>query len=358
MPLGRFDPSETAYDGSIVAAPSSNCQPGIFDRTLAQARRKRRGELCEPRGIIGRWLLSQSSSPPLFCRVVSKRERSPAQNFGENERRDDGGVGFDDETRSVNAQFSRDATCRVNISQRRIFPARHKDTEILVRGGDHPTVARVDLVKLLETTFLEDFEKEFVWKAAFFFLRGGDPFADHYSFDPANGFLFRNARVSDPIQMTTKQLFFFLRTQLTIIRQADVLAARDQIKKIFLQVRSCARDGMDLVPANHFRERNTELGGAHSARECDHHFSTAVEMRDVGISSVFQDCGVEMPVVAINELADAAHLHFTNFSIRALLAFDAKLLPQQSSVNCTFTENFLRDGGKDWRCQDFRRYAE
>src|SRR5205823_14721071 len=103
--------------------------------------------------------------------------------------------------------------------------------------------------------------------------------------------------------MTTEQLYFLLRSQLAIIRQPNILAARDQIKKIFLQIRSGAGDGMDFVLANHFRERNTELSGAHCARECDHHFFPAIKMRDVGVGSVFQDRGVEMPEVAINELA-------------------------------------------------------
>ena len=54
--------------------------------------------------------------------------------------------------------------------------------------------------------------------------------------------------------MTTKQLLFLLRSQLTIIRQADILAARNQIKKVLLQIRSGTGDGMDFVLANHFRQ--------------------------------------------------------------------------------------------------------
>ena len=94
---------------------------------------------------------------------------------------------------------SRDATCGVNISQGGIFPAGHKHWKILVRSGNHPTIGRIDLIKLLEPAFSEDFEKELMRKAALFFLRSGNPFVDYHSFDPANGFLFRNARVGDPI---------------------------------------------------------------------------------------------------------------------------------------------------------------
>src|SRR5262249_33559213 len=96
---------------------------------------------------------------------------------------------------------------------------------------------------------------------------------------------------------------------------------------------------MDFVLTNHLRERNAQLGGAHRARERDHHFSPAIEMRNVGIGSILQDRGVEMPVMAINELADAAHFHFTNF-FNGTTCFDAKFLLLQSSVNRDLQRNF------------------
>jgi hypothetical protein len=89
---------------------------------------------------------------------------------------------------------------------------------------------------------------------------------------------------------------------------------------------------MDFVVTNHFRERNAQLGGAHRAGERDHHFSAAIEMCNVGIGSILQDRGVEMPEVAINELANVAHFHFTKFC-NGTTCFDAKLLLLQSSVN-------------------------
>src|SRR5882724_3137206 len=45
-----------------------------------------------------------------------------------------------------------------------------------------------------------------------------------------------------------------------------------------------------------------------------------------------------MPELAINELADAAHVYFTNFFNRDYSFFDAKLLPRESSVNRAFAE--------------------
>jgi acetolactate synthase regulatory subunit len=42
-------------------------------------------------------------------------------------------------------------------------------------------------------------------------------------------------------------------------------------------------------------------------------------MRDVRVGRIFQHRGVEMSEIALNELADAAHLHITNFKRSLLL---------------------------------------
>ena len=94
---------------------------------------------------------------------------------------------------------SSDAAGGINISQRGIFPAGHKNRQVLVRGGDHPAVSGIDLVKFLEPTFFQNLEKKFVRESALFFLPGGDPFVYDHSLNSADGFLFRNARVGDPI---------------------------------------------------------------------------------------------------------------------------------------------------------------
>src|SRR5436305_13249526 len=86
-----------------------------------------------------------------------------------------------------------------NISQSRIFPSGHENRKFLLRGGEHPTVGRVDLVKFLETAFFEDPIKKFVRKTALFFLCRGHPFIDDHSLDSANGFLFRDTSIGDPI---------------------------------------------------------------------------------------------------------------------------------------------------------------
>ncbi len=90
---------------------------------------------------------------------------------------------------------------------------------------------------------------------------------------------------------------------------------------------------MHFVTADHFCERHAQFGGAHRTRQSDHHLSATIEMRNVSLGCVFQHRRIEMPEIALNELADAAHLHITNFAT-GTITFDAKLTVRGSSVNC------------------------
>ena len=79
------------------------------------------------------------------------------------------------------------------------------------------------------------------------------------------------------------------------------MRTRNKVKEVFFQIRSGAGDGVDLVLPNHFRQGHTQFSRAHRAGEGDHHLSTALKMRDVGLSGVLEDGGVEVPVMAINK---------------------------------------------------------
>ena len=94
------------------------------------------------------------------------------------------------------------------------------------------------------------------------------------------------------------------------MRNAFILAARDEIEEVFFQVSSGARNSVDFVLANHFSERDSQFARAHRACERNHHFPAAIKMRDVGVGCVFEDRRVEVSIMAINELADVARLHF------------------------------------------------
>src|SRR5215467_9074 len=112
--------------------------------------------------------------------------------------------------------------------------------------------------------------------------------------------------------MPPEKLFLLLWTEFAIIGKAHVFAARNEIEEVFLQICAGTGDRMHLVLSNHLRQRNAQLSGAHGAGEGDHHFPTAIEVRDVGVGSVFQNRRVEVPVMTINKLTDGAHFHFGN----------------------------------------------
>lgn len=65
-----------------------------------------------------------------------------------------------------------------------------------------------------------------------------------------------------------------------------------------------------------------------------------------------------MPVMAINELADGAHLLFPNFSNANYLLVMQNIYGGSQALNAVFAENFLRYGGKDLCCQRLRSYAK
>src|SRR4029077_11587664 len=97
---------------------------------------------------------------------------------------------------------------------------------------------------------------------------------------------------------------------------------------------------MSFVLGNNFRDGTAWLCVSHCPRERDYHFSTAIEMCTVGIGSILQARGVEMPEVAINELADAAHFHFTNFAM-VLLALMQNFCRGSQALIAIFKEIFM-----------------
>jgi hypothetical protein len=98
------------------------------------------------------------------------------------------------------------------------------------------------------------------------------------------------------------------------MRNPFVLTACNEIEKVLLEVGSRAGNGVHFVLANYFRKRNAQFRSAHCPGESDHHFPTAIQVRDVRIGCIFQGCRVEVTVMPINELADAAYFHFINFA--------------------------------------------
>jgi hypothetical protein len=114
--------------------------------------------------------------------------------------------------------------------------------------------------------------------------------------------------------MALQKFFLLSPRQFAIMRNPFVLAARDKIKEVFFEVRAGTGDSVHFVLANHFRERNAKFSSAHCPGERDHHFPASLEMRGIRVGGIFDHCRIKVTEMPINELADAACLHFINSS--------------------------------------------
>jgi len=74
------------------------------------------------------------------------------------------------------------------------------------------------------------------------------------------------------------------------------------MRKVLLEIRAGADDGVHLVPADHLGERDAELGGRHGARHGDEHFAALLQVRLVGLGRVHERGGVEVAVMPGDEL--------------------------------------------------------
>src|SRR5581483_267526 len=136
--------------------------------------------------------------------------------------------------------------------------------------------------------------------------------------------------------MATQQFVLLVRREFAIIGNSLVMAPRDEVEEVLLEIGASTGNCMDFVLANHFRERNAELGGTHSASQGDHHFPASIEMGGVGVGGVFEHCRIEVTVMPINKLADATHLLRHRIFQSALRKSDAKVIPPSSSVKQSF----------------------
>ena len=77
------------------------------------------------------------------------------------------------------------------------------------------------------------------------------PECQHGVFNAAHGFLFGNAGVGNPIEMTIKQRLFVGRREVAIMRHALVVIVRHQVENILFKIRARAGDRVDFILPNH-----------------------------------------------------------------------------------------------------------
>ena len=128
-----------------------------------------------------------------------------------------------------------------------------------------------------------------------------DPQVDHHPFQAAESLFFRNAGVRDSVHATIQQVLFFLRREVAVVGHACVVRVRHEVHDVLFQVGAGARNRVNLVLANHFRQAFPKLGRAHRSSERDHHLATCRQVCFVAFGCVFHDRRVEVVVVARHE---------------------------------------------------------
>ena len=97
---------------------------------------------------------------------------------------------------------------------------------------------------------------------------------------------------------------FVVRREIAVVRHALVVIVRDEIEDILLEIRAGADDRVHLVLADHLRERDAELGGAHRAGERHQHLAAGGEVRLVALRRVEQRGRVEVTIILRDEFRD------------------------------------------------------
>jgi hypothetical protein len=77
---------------------------------------------------------------------------------------------------------------------------------------------------------------------------------------------------------------------------------RHEVEDVFLEVGAGAADGVDLALPDHLGQRDAELRRAHRAGERQEHHAALIEMAGPGFGRVPHGGGVEVAVVAVDEL--------------------------------------------------------
>ncbi len=191
-----------------------------------------------------------------------------------------------------------------DITEGRVLPARHEEGQVALGGGHHPRIRWVDLVVLLEEAFVERLVEELVGKKPLARAVGPLPQIEQHVLHAAHRLFFGDAGVGDPVEVTVEQRLFIGASEVAVVGDADVVVVRHQIEDVLLEVGAGAADAVDLSLADHFGQRQPDLGGGHGARQRQEHPAAVVDVLDIAPGGVDQSGGVEVAVVVGDEFED------------------------------------------------------
>ena len=210
--------------------------------------------------------------------------------------------GFDSSLDHERVELTLDAVCRVYVAGGAVFPCRHNDRDVLLAGSEHPAVLRVDFVILFEDTASEKPVDDLVWKKPFSFCLHVFPDFHEVVFETAECLFFRDTCIGHPVHVVVQKFFLLLRGEITVVRNPVVVVVSHQVHDILFKVVCRARNDVNLVLTDHFRQGKSEFCRTHGACHGQHHLSTLVDVFVVSLCSIYESCGVEMTIMVCNEL--------------------------------------------------------
>ena len=140
-------------------------------------------------------------------------------------------------------------------------------------------------------------------------------------------------RYPDPVEMFVEQCLLLVGSEVPPVRDAPVMIVRDEIVEILLEVRSGAANCVDLVLADHFREREADLGSAHGPTHGEKQPPARVEQGLPTACRIEYGSGIEMPKVAFEILGDGTGHGFLSFQNRYIRTFRSGRLPALFSAD-------------------------
>ena len=122
--------------------------------------------------------------------------------------------------------------------------------------------------------------------------------------DAPHRLLLRDARIGYAVVVLLEERLLVLGGELAVVRYPLVVAVRDEVEDVFLEVGTGTTDDVDFFLPDHLGERASELRRAHGPRERDHHLAAPVDELLVRARSIDESGRVEMAKVVLHESRD------------------------------------------------------
>ena len=198
----------------------------------------------------------------------------------------------------------RDAVAGVHVAERGVLPAGHEHRQVALHRREQPAVLRIDLVGRRQLAAAQHAVEELVREVALAGPVGGDPLLEHRRLDPPHRLFLGDAGVGDAVHVPLEQRLLVGRRQVAVVRHALVVVVRDEVEDVLLEVGAGAADARGPCPGGSSRPARGRARPCSSRRPGSR--TSRRRRRDgaSGLGRVLEGGGVEVAVVAVDELRD------------------------------------------------------